>query len=92
MKRISITSIALAPTDARAVGKAWGEVSASFDRFYLAADVKALGAMMRRTPKYLASALTGSSHKQKGKRGRMAQLRTQACCLGRVRLAPTSAT
>jgi hypothetical protein len=46
MKRVSTTSIALAPTDTGAVGKAWDEVSASFDRFCLAAGVDALGAMM----------------------------------------------
>jgi hypothetical protein len=49
MKRVSTTSIALAPTDTGAVGKAWDEVSASFDRFCLAAGVDALGAMMERT-------------------------------------------
>src|SRR5437899_1275093 len=37
MKRVSTTSIALPPTDVGAVGKAWHEVSASFDRFCLAA-------------------------------------------------------
>ena len=46
MKRVSTTSIALAPTDEGAVGKAWDEVSASFDRFCLAAGIDALGAMM----------------------------------------------
>jgi hypothetical protein len=45
MKRVSTTSIALAPTDVGAVGKAWDEVSASFDRFCLAAGIDALGAM-----------------------------------------------
>src|ERR1700730_3891151 len=48
MKRVSTTSIALAPTDMGAVGKAWDEVSASFDRFCLAAGVDALGAMMEK--------------------------------------------
>jgi hypothetical protein len=46
MKRVSTTSIALAPTDVGTVGKAWDEVSASFDRFCLAAGIDALGAMM----------------------------------------------
>jgi hypothetical protein len=48
MKRVSTTSIALAPTDTGAVGKAWDEVSASFDRFCLAAGIDALGAMMEK--------------------------------------------
>ena len=48
MRRVSTTSIVLAPTDTGAVGKAWDEVSASFDRFCLAAGVDALGAMMEK--------------------------------------------
>jgi hypothetical protein len=48
MKRVSTTSIALPPTDVGAVGKAWHEASASFDRFCLAAGIDALGAMMEK--------------------------------------------
>jgi hypothetical protein len=43
MKRVGTTSIALASTDTGALGKAWDEVSARFDRFCLAAGVDALG-------------------------------------------------
>jgi hypothetical protein len=46
MKIVSKTSIALPPTNLGAVGKAWDEVSAGFDRFCLAAGIGALGAMM----------------------------------------------
>jgi putative transposase len=46
MKRFSTTSTALPPTVLGAVGKAWDEVSVSFDRFCLAAGIEALGTMM----------------------------------------------
>jgi putative transposase len=46
MKRFSTTSTALPPTVLGAVGKAWDEVSVSFDRFCLAAGMEALGTMM----------------------------------------------
>ena len=46
MKRFSTTGTALPPTPLRAVGKAWDEVSVSFDRFCLAAGMEALGTMM----------------------------------------------
>jgi putative transposase len=48
MKIVSTTSTVLPPTNMGAVGKAWDEVSASFDRFCLAAGVEALGAMMEK--------------------------------------------
>ena len=48
MKRISTTPTVLPATVMGAVGKAWDEVSASFDRFCLAAGVDALGAMMEK--------------------------------------------
>lgn len=48
MKRNSTTAIALPPAGAGAVGEAWDEVSASFDRFCLAAGIEALGTMMER--------------------------------------------
>ena len=66
MKRVSTTSIALAPTDTGAVGKAWDEVSASFDRFCLAAGVDALGAMMEKD----AEEACGARHvRSEGRRG-----------------------
>src|SRR6266700_2538829 len=66
MKRISTTSIALPPTDMGAVGKAWDEVSASFDRFCLAAGVDALGAMMEKD----AEEACGARHARgEGRRG-----------------------
>src|SRR5450755_1922227 len=48
MKRISTTPTVLPAADMGAVGKAWDEVSASFDRFCLAARVDALGGGERR--------------------------------------------
>ena len=48
MRTISRPSITLPSTNMGAVGKAWDEVSASFDRFCLAAGVDALGAMMEK--------------------------------------------
>jgi putative transposase len=48
MKRISTTPTVLPSTNMEAVGKAWDEVSASFDRFCLAAGIDALGAMMEK--------------------------------------------
>ncbi len=66
MKRVSTTSIALPPTDMGAVGKAWDEVSASFDRFCLAAGVDALGAMMEKD----AEEACGARHaRSEGRRG-----------------------
>src|SRR6202521_3812044 len=66
MKRVSTTSIALPPTDMGAVGKAWHEVSASFDRFCLAAGVDALGAMMEKD----AEEVCGARHaRSEGRRG-----------------------
>ena len=46
MKRFSTTATALPPTTLGAVGKAWEEVSASFDHFCLAAGIEALGTML----------------------------------------------
>jgi hypothetical protein len=67
MKRVSTTSIALAPMDTGAMGKAWDEVSASFDRFCLSAGVDALGAMMEKD----AEEACGARHvRSEGRRGR----------------------
>jgi putative transposase len=66
MKRVSTTLNAFAPTDTGAVGKAWDEVSASFDRFCLAAGVDALGAMMEKD----AEEACGARHvRSEGRRG-----------------------
>jgi hypothetical protein len=66
MKRVSTTLNAFAPTDTGAVGKAWDEVSASFDRFCLAAGVDALGAMMEKD----AEEACGARHvRSAGRRG-----------------------
>ena len=66
MKRVSTTSIALPATDVGAVGKAWHEVSASFDRFCLAAGIDALGAMMEKD----AEEVCGARHaRSEGRRG-----------------------
>jgi putative transposase len=48
MKRFSTTATALPPQTLGAVGKAWEEVSASFDHFCLAAGFEALGTMMEK--------------------------------------------
>jgi hypothetical protein len=48
MKRISTTPTGLLSMNMGAVGKAWDEVSASFDRFCLAAGIDTLGAMMEK--------------------------------------------
>jgi len=45
MKRFSTTATALPPMRSEAVGKAWDEVSASFDRLCLAAGIEALGGL-----------------------------------------------
>src|ERR1700681_1353515 len=66
MKRISTTPTVLPATDMGAVGKAWDEVSASFDRFCLAAGVEALGAMMEKD----AEEACGARHARgEGRRG-----------------------
>ena len=66
MKRVSTTSTVLPPTDTGAVGKAWDEVSASFDRFCLAAGIDALGAMMEKD----AEEACGARHvRSEGRRG-----------------------
>src|SRR5260221_9835673 len=66
MKRISTTPTVSPATDMGAVGKAWDEVSASFDRFCLAAGVDALGAMMEKD----AEEVCGARHaRSEGRRG-----------------------
>ena len=68
MKRVSTTSIGLASTDAGAVGNAWDEVSASFDRFCLAAGVDALGAMMEKDAEEACGARHVRSEERRGHR------------------------
>ena len=66
MKRVITPSIALPPTKMGAVGKAWDEVSTSFDRFCLAAGIEALGAMMEKD----AEEACGARHaRSEGRRG-----------------------
>src|SRR6202166_2607595 len=66
MKRVSTTSKVLPSTNRGAVGRAWDEVSASFDRFCLAAGVEALGAMMEKD----AEEACGARHaRSEGRRG-----------------------
>ena len=48
MKRFSTTRPLCLRRRMGAVGKAWDEMSASFDRFCLAAGIEALGAMMEK--------------------------------------------
>src|SRR6201997_3291733 len=66
MKRRSTTETALPPINAGAVGKAWDEVSASFERFCLTAGLQALSAMMEQE----AEELCGPRHARgEGRRG-----------------------
>jgi putative transposase len=66
MKRFSTTATALPPTTLGAVGKAWEGVSASFDRFCLAAGIEALGTMLEND----AREACGSRHSRaEGRRG-----------------------
>src|SRR5450432_204283 len=66
MRRVSTTSKVLPSTNVGAVGKAWDEVSGSFDRFCLAAGVEALGAMMEKD----AEEACGARHaRSEGRRG-----------------------
>ena len=66
MKRFSTTATALPPTTLGAVGKAWEEVSASFDHFCLAAGIEALGTMLEKD----AQEACGPRHSRaEGRRG-----------------------
>ncbi len=62
MKTVSTTSITFPQTFMGAVGKAWDEMSASFDRFCLVAGVEALGAMMEKD----AEEACGARHARNG--------------------------
>ncbi len=66
MKRFNTTATALRPSVLGPVGMAWDEVSASFDRFCLAAGIEALGAMMEKD----AEEACGARHARgEGRRG-----------------------
>jgi putative transposase len=58
MKRDSTPETALPPTNVGAVGKAWDQVSASFERFCLTAGIEAFSAMMEKE----AEELCGPRH------------------------------
>jgi len=80
MKRVSTTSTVLPPTNMGAVGKAWDEMSASFDRFCLAAGVEALGAMMEKD----AEEVCGARHaRSDGRRNTCRQARS-SCLHGEM--------
>jgi hypothetical protein len=68
MKRISTAPIVLPSTDMGAVGKAWDEVSASFDRFCLAAGIDALGTMMEKDAEEACGARHTRSEERRGHR------------------------
>ena len=68
MKRISTTPTVLPSTNMGAVGKAWDEVSASFDRFCLAAGIDALGAMMEKDAEEACGARHARSEERRGHR------------------------
>ena len=68
MKRVSTTSTVLPPTNMGAVGKAWDEMSASFDRFCLAAGVEALVAMMEKDAEEVCGARHARSDGRRGHR------------------------
>ena len=68
MKRVNTTSTAMPSTNIGGVGKAWDEVSASFDRFCLAAGVEALGAMMETDANEACGARHARSQERRGHR------------------------
>ena len=66
MKKCSTSSTALPRSILTPVGKAWDEVSASFDRFCLAAGIEALGSLMEKD----AQEACGPRHaRSEGRRG-----------------------
>jgi putative transposase len=68
MKRVSTTPTVLTATDIGAACEAWDEVSASFDRFCLAAGVDALGAMMEKDVSEVCGARHARSEERRGHR------------------------
>ena len=66
MKKTITTTTALPPAISSPVGKAFEEVSASFDRFCLTAGIEALGEMMEKD----ATEACGARHSRaEGRRG-----------------------
>jgi putative transposase len=68
MKRFSTTATALPAAVAGAVGRAWDEVSASFDRFCLAAGIEALGTMMEKDAEEACGARHARSQERRAHR------------------------
>src|SRR5207244_9784020 len=69
MKRFTTTATALPPSVLGPVGMAWDEVSASFDRFCLAAGIEALGAMMEKDAEEACGARHARGEGRRGHRG-----------------------
>ena len=68
MRTFSTTATTLPLTTLPAVGKAWGEVSVSFDRFCLAAGIEAPGTMMERDAEDVCGRRHVRSEAQRGHR------------------------
>ena len=68
MRTFSTTATALPPTVLGAVGKAWDEVSVSFDRFCLAAGMEALGTMMEKDAEEACGPRHGRGEGRRGHR------------------------
>lgn len=68
MRTFSTTAAALPPTVLGAVGKAWDEVSVSFDRFCLAAGMEALGLMMEKDAEEACGPRHGRGEGRRGHR------------------------
>ena len=68
MRTFSTSAAALPPTVLGAVGKAWDEVSVSFDRFCLAAGMEALGLMMEKDAEEACGPRHGRGEGRRGHR------------------------
>ncbi len=68
MRTFSTSAAALPPTVLGAVGKAWDEVSVSFDRFCLAAGMEALGTMMEKDAEEACGPRHGRGEGRRGHR------------------------
>src|SRR5215468_1143110 len=76
MKRINTTETVLPPTNVEALGKAWDNVSASFERFCLTAGIEALGAMMEKEAEELCGPRHARSEGRQGHRWAAARARS----------------
>ena len=85
MKRRSTTETALPPINAGAVGKAWDEVSASFERFCLTAGLQALSAMMEQEAAGRATRVerAGAGIAGGTRKGRLASMAARSTSNGR---------